>query len=210
MANFSILQQGDVIFTRQQTAGRGQQGRTWQAPPGVLTASIVLDSIPVENLPGLSLAAGLAVIYAIEDLTDLQDILRLKWPNDVMLQERKLAGILCESIVNRSHSRVAVGIGLNRCVDFAQSGLEDSLIQKVISLHQATAIVPNEFPLLERLRHYLLETAGLLRSSAQHASGLAALLPALRQRDFLFGNPITLELPGEKIDGEAAGISDRR
>lgn len=207
IAHFSTLQHGDVVFTRQQTAGRGQRGRTWQSPPGVLTASVVL-SIPTEHLPGLSLAAGLAVIYAIEDLTDLQETLRLKWPNDVMLRERKLAGILCESVVNHRNSQVVVGIGLNRCADFAPSCLEDSLIQKVISLHQVSAIVPDELPLLERLRHYLMETAGLGRSSAPDSS-LITLLPALRQRDFLIGKLITIELLGEQITGEAMGMSDR-
>ncbi len=210
---FSSLQHGDVVFTRQQTAGRGQQGRIWRSPPGVLTASIVLF-IPTEHLPGLSLAAGLAVIYAIEDLAlDLRETLRLKWSNDVMLQERKLAGILCESVVNHHNSQVVVGIGLNRCVDFAQSGLdqpglEDNLLQKIISLHQVTAIVPDEFSLLEKLRHYLLETAGLLRSSVHHSS-LTVLLPALRQRDFLLGKFITVELSGEQIVGTAMGMSDR-
>ncbi|MBI4780236.1 MAG: biotin--[acetyl-CoA-carboxylase] ligase [Oscillatoriophycideae cyanobacterium NC_groundwater_1537_Pr4_S-0.65um_50_18] len=205
-AHASELQHGDVVFTRQQTAGRGQQGRTWQAPPGVLTASVVLDSIPVEQLPGLSLAAGLAVIYAIADLApDLQN-LQLKWPNDVMLQERKLAGILCEAGGNRS-SRVIVGIGLNRCANFAASELPDSLIQKVISLHQVAAIVPNEFSLLERLRQYLLETAGLL--TAPHSLGLTALLPALRQRDFLLGRQIVVNRSGQQIAGEAVGIGDR-
>ena len=210
--HFSTLQHGDVVFTRQQTAGRGQQGRIWRSPPGVLTASIVLF-IPTEHLPGLSLAAGLAVIYAIEDLTNLREALRLKWPNDVMLRERKLAGILCESVVNHHNSQVVVGIGLNRCVDFAQPGLdqpgrEDSLLQKTISLHQVGAIVPDEFSLLERLRHYLLETAGLLRSSVHHSS-LTVLLPALRQRDFLLGKSITVELSREQIVGTAMGISDR-
>ena len=205
-AHASALQHGDVVFTRQQTAGRGQQGRTWQAPPGVLTASFVLDSIPAERLPGLSLAAGLAVIYAIADLApDLQD-LQLKWPNDVMLQQRKLAGILCESGGNRS-SRVVVGIGLNRCADFAASELPDSLMQKAISLHQVAAIVPGEVALLKRLRQYLLETAGLLTSP--HSLGLAALLPALRQRDFLLGRQIVVNRSGQQIAGEAVGIGDR-
>jgi BirA family transcriptional regulator, biotin operon repressor / biotin---[acetyl-CoA-carboxylase] ligase len=211
---FASLSHGDVVFTRQQTAGRGQQNRKWHAPSGVLTASFVLRSIPAAQLPSLSLAAGLAVIYAIEDLsTDLQGSLRLKWANDVLWQEQKLAGILCESVTAAdsqiSDSQVVVGIGLNRWVDLTpldRPSLETGWMQEAISLHQITAIVPDELALLTRLRHYLLETAGLLQWST---SALLKLLPALRQRDALRGKLITVEQAGEQIRGEAVGLGDR-
>jgi BirA family biotin operon repressor/biotin-[acetyl-CoA-carboxylase] ligase len=66
--------------------------------------------------------------------------------------------------------------------------------------------------LLTRLRHYLLQTAGVLRlekSSAHENAGLSALLPALRSRDALVGHAITLDLGKEQVSGQAAGISDR-
>ena len=204
------LSHGDVVFTPRQTAGRGQQGRTWYSPPGVLTASFVLDQILAVRLPGFSLAAGLATIYAVEDLMpDLQEQLRLKWPNDVLLNGRKLAGILCEGVTTGAETKVVVGIGLNRCADFV--GLSSHL-QNPISLHQAAAVVPDEVSLLAHLRHYLLQTAGLMRLGTQHsqvAIGLSALLPMLRHRDALIGNPITLNLIGEQVSGQAAGIDDR-
>ncbi len=204
------LSHGDVVFTPQQTAGRGQQGRTWYSPPGVLTASFVLDRIPAVQLAGFSLAAGLATIYAVEDLMpDLQEQLRLKWPNDVVLNGRKLAGILCEGVTSGAVAKVVVGIGLNRCADFVGLG---SHPQNPISLHQVAAVVPDEVSLLAHLRHYLLETAGLIRSGTQHSqltTGLSALLPMLRHRDALIGSSITLDRVGEKISGQAAGIDDR-
>jgi len=201
------LQHGDVVFTRQQTAGRGQQGRIWYAPTGVLTASFVCDRLPVTQLPKLSLAAGLAVIYAIEDLLpNCQDILRLKWPNDVLINDRKLAGILCEATSGNTsiNTRAIVGIGLNRCVNFAEAGLNIN----AVSLHEISSIVPDEFSLLERLRHYLLEASGMLAMSdiAAENVGLAKLLPELRRRDMLRDRHITLELPQETISGQAVGI----
>ncbi len=208
----SRLEHGDVVFTQQQTAGRGQHGRTWYAPPGVLTASIILDSIPAAHLPTLSLAAGLAVIYAIEDLLPSSEgLLRLKWPNDVLWQGRKLAGILCEASTTGAVGRAVVGIGLNRHVDFDQAGLDASAVGQPMSLHQISPIVPDEISLLERLRHYLLQTAGLLRSDkhTHNSTGLSVLLPALRSRDALIGHPITIQLDGVEISGEAAGINDR-
>lgn len=206
------LEHGDVVFTQQQTAGRGQHGRTWYSPPGVLTASIILNSIPTLFLPTLSLAAGLAVIYAIEDLLpDSQGLLRLKWPNDVLLDGRKLAGILCEASTNGAMGRAVVGIGLNRHVDFDQAGLA-AVVGQAMSLHQIFPIVPDELLILERLRHYLLQTAGLLRfdkNFIDNSTGLSALLPALRSRDALIGHPITIKLGDIEISGKAAGISDR-
>ncbi len=213
IAHLATLQHGDVVFTPQQTAGRGQHGRVWHSPPGVLTASVVLDRIPVVHLPVLSLGAGLAVIYAIEDcLPALQGVLRLKWANDILLDGRKLAGILCETSANGGVGRVVVGIGLNRCVDFNQAGLDENAIGRAISLHGVSADVPEPIVLLERLRHYLLQTAGLLQLEPENIhqpAGLTAFLPALRSRDALVGHPITVVLGNEQVKGQAAGISDR-
>jgi BirA family transcriptional regulator, biotin operon repressor / biotin---[acetyl-CoA-carboxylase] ligase len=109
--HLSQLQHGDVVFTPQQTAGRGQFDRIWHSPPGVLTASFILDGLDPSQQSGLSLAVGLAVIYAIEDLAiSCQNCLQLKWPNDIWYDQRKLAGILCEV----SKDRLIVGIGCNR------------------------------------------------------------------------------------------------
>lgn len=203
------LDRGDVVFTQRQTAGRGQQGRTWHSPVGVMTASVVLDEIPAVQLPVLSLAAGLAVIYAVEDLVpDCQGRLRLKWPNDVLFEGRKLAGILCEASSTGTIGRVVVGVGLNRCVDFSAGGLGDIALRS-ISLHQVSANVPENLALLERLRHYLLEAAGLLRfNKTQSGQGLGSLLPALRSRDVLMGQNITVDLGHEQITGLAAGIGE--
>ena len=215
LAHLAKLEHGAVVFTQNQTAGRGQQGRTWHAPSGVLTCSIVLEKIPIEQLPGLSLVAGLAVIYAVEDLIpDIPKRLCIKWPNDILVEERKLAGILCESVVNGTsgEGKVVVGIGLNRLVDFTQTTPASNLIETAISLHQIAPLVPDEFSLLQQMRHYLLQTAGLLRSwenPVQPGSGLIKLLPALRQRDALLGRSITVELAGEKILGEAEGFNDQ-
>ncbi len=201
ITNLSKLNHGDVVFTRLQTAGKGQNGRIWQSPLGVLTTSIILDQIPTIHLPTFSLAAGLAVIYTVEDLLpNLQGKLQLKWPNDVLLNKQKLAGILCEASTTGVISRVVVGIGLNVNVNFEKTGLN------AISLHQISSTIPNNFQLLEKLRHYLLETASLLR---RENNSLSALLPALRTRDALIDQTITVDLGKEKVAGIAAGISDR-
>lgn len=195
----NTLQHGDVIYTQNQTAGRGQHGRVWYSDSGVLTASFILTQIPAVQLSGFSLAAGLATIYAIEELLpNLQGILRLKWPNDVLIDGRKLAGILCESRVSGSTSKVVVGIGLNRCANFDQTGL-DAI---AINLNQISATVPDELLILERLRHHLLETAFCGNT------GIAAVLPALRSRDALRDRHITL-VGAQTVSGQAIGLDER-
>jgi BirA family biotin operon repressor/biotin-[acetyl-CoA-carboxylase] ligase len=211
MEHAAQLEHGDVVFTRRQISGRGQHGRVWHAPPGVLTASFVLDRLKATQLPGLSLAAGLAVIYAVEDLIpDCQGVLRLKWPNDVLLNQRKLAGILCETASGHrsDYTRVIVGVGLNRCADFAQAGLDSHSVANAVSLHQVSSLVPDELQLLERLRHYLIQVAGIFSRTDIPAekSGLAALLPELRCRDALLNRDIILDLAEETISGQAVGI----
>jgi BirA family transcriptional regulator, biotin operon repressor / biotin---[acetyl-CoA-carboxylase] ligase len=208
-AHSNYLNHGDVVFTPHQTAGRGQQGRTWHSPTGVLTATVVLDEIPAIQLPATSLAAGLAVIYAVEDLVpDCQGLLRLKWPNDVLLEGRKLAGILCEASSIGAISRVVVGVGLNRCVDFSVEPLQD-IAHRTASLHQISNHVPQELALLERLRHYLLQAVGVLRLQDQSGQGLGSLLPALQSRDALLGQTLTVEIGMERVVGVGAGIGDR-
>lgn len=199
-SHLATLQHGDVVFTQHQTAGKGQHGRIWYSPPGVLTASFILAQIPAVQLSGFSLAAGLAVIYTIEELMPpLQGVLRLKWPNDVLIDGRKLAGILCESRVKGSMGKVVVGIGLNRCANFDRSELN----AKAISLDQISASVPDELVILECLRHHLLQTA----TQCEQPNGLAAVLADMGSRDALRDCTITLDLGWETVCGEAMGIS---
>ncbi len=204
------LSHGDCVFTRQQTAGRGQQGRVWYAPAGSLTASFVLDGLLMAQLPGLTLAIGLAVISAIEGLLPhLRGVLQLKWPNDIWANQRKLAGILCEM---RSSScdrpRVIVGVGLNRCVNFAQAGLDIAMIGNPISLHHLSSEVPSEWALLQQLRKYLCQIAGWLEQAGcrEAAPSLTLLLPELHYRDALLNQTIQVELGGETLIGTAIGI----
>ena len=211
IARADQLHHGDVIFTKRQTSGRGQHDRTWHAPNGVLTASFVLDNLNPNLLPGLSLAVGLAVIFAIEDLVpECRDMLRLKWPNDVWIDRQKLAGILCEATSSKvsGKTRTVVGIGVNRCVDFVAAGLDARAIGNAVSLHSIASNVPDELCLLDRLRHYLLELADMFSNIDRppKKSGLALLLPELRRRDALIGCNVAIDLSSETICGEVVGI----
>jgi biotin-[acetyl-CoA-carboxylase] ligase BirA-like protein len=108
-----------LIITNRQTRGRGRQGRHWQAgSDGNIAASLVIPP-PPDHLTWIPLAAGVAMIEALTQAAELipgADLsgLRLKWPNDIMWNDFKMGGILCESRVHgESIAGIVIGVGLN-------------------------------------------------------------------------------------------------
>ena len=101
--------EGAVAVAEEQTEGRGRLGRSWEAPEGtsVLVSVLLLPAVQAARLPELSLVAGGAVAEAIMEVTGIEPT--IKFPNDVLIAGRKVAGILAES----SEGRVVLGIGVN-------------------------------------------------------------------------------------------------
>ena len=106
---------GTVLLAEKQLAGKGRKNRTWQSAKGLnLTFSVLLmkDVVAEININHLNLAASLAVALAIENLYQLKT--ELKWPNDVLIYKKKIAGILTEtSIKGTNIERVVIGFGIN-------------------------------------------------------------------------------------------------
>ncbi len=119
--------EGTVVVADQQTAGRGRLDRTWSAEPGtsLLASWIVRPEIPPEDRALLSLAAAAAVAAAVEQESGVA--LRIKWPNDLLADGRKIAGILSESLPDGA---VVVGLGLN----VRQDGFQGDLARSATSL----------------------------------------------------------------------------
>jgi BirA family biotin operon repressor/biotin-[acetyl-CoA-carboxylase] ligase len=106
--------EGLVVIADEQTAGRGRAGRIWTASPGdALLGSILLrPPVPPARLGLLPLLIGVAVAESIEAVASLQCM--LKWPNDVVIETRKIAGILVQSrLIGSAVSHVIVGVGIN-------------------------------------------------------------------------------------------------
>jgi BirA family biotin operon repressor/biotin-[acetyl-CoA-carboxylase] ligase len=101
--------EGLVLVAEEQTAGRGRMGRTWSAPPrsGLAVSVLLRPSRPAADLGWLPLLAGLVTAEAVRAVAGVEAT--VKWPNDVLVGERKLAGVLAE----RADEAVVVGIGLN-------------------------------------------------------------------------------------------------
>lgn len=104
-----LATEGNWLIAREQVAGRGRQGRAWQSPKGNFYGSTLVELRPSDPPPQtLSLVAGLALIEAVDAVSPSEPLM-LKWPNDLLLGGRKLAGILLE----RSGERVVIGFGVN-------------------------------------------------------------------------------------------------
>lgn len=101
------------ILAQRQVAGRGRRGRAWTDPPGNFSATLLLrPGVPAEALALRSFAAALALYDALVSVTGRAEGLALKWPNDVLLNGGKLAGILLET-TGQSGTCLAIGIGVN-------------------------------------------------------------------------------------------------
>lgn len=125
------LPPGSLVVTDWQSAGRGRTGRRrWQAPPGQSLLATFLAPPSWLGLGGLTLRVGLALALACEDFAVASwgraPAIELKWPNDLMIGDRKLGGILCES----GREGILVGFGIN----LAETGFPDELAATAISL----------------------------------------------------------------------------
>jgi BirA family biotin operon repressor/biotin-[acetyl-CoA-carboxylase] ligase len=110
------IPEGAVIQSLSQTAGRGRQGRTWESPVGNLYMSVLLrPECEAAKAGQMSFVAGLAVSAAIDSYIEKGHLKALKWPNDVLIDGRKCAGILIESVMGKDGmiDALVVGIGVN-------------------------------------------------------------------------------------------------
>jgi BirA family biotin operon repressor/biotin-[acetyl-CoA-carboxylase] ligase len=134
----AIAPSATVLVTERQTAGRGRRGRVWHSSPGDSLTFSVLWHFPASSpvLPALSLAVGLAVARAMDGI-GIKNV-RLKWPNDVLYDGRKLAGILIERSSSNPHA-VVIGIGLNLRMP---EGLPDELRDVTTAIERFVEILP--------------------------------------------------------------------
>jgi BirA family biotin operon repressor/biotin-[acetyl-CoA-carboxylase] ligase len=113
--------EGTVIVADEQTAGRGRLKRTWFAPTGNIAMSVILCP-QLSELPSLMMLASLAVVHSIESVTGIKA--QIKWPNDVLINGKKVCGILIETNVEKEQVGYAIlGIGINvslRAADIAE------------------------------------------------------------------------------------------
>lgn len=194
------LAEGAILAAEEQTAGRGRLGRSWATPPGAALAFSILlrpDAIPPAKRGWLPLIAGIATATGVRMLTGLDA--RLKWPNDVLIGDRKLAGILAEA----SGEAVVIGVGLN-----VSTALED--IPTGPGGLPPTSLLAQDRPvdrnvlLIEVLRSFGQWYKTLIQDPDTERTSLLAQYAKLSAT---VGREVRVELPGgQALAGVATGI----
>ncbi|MDE2939123.1 MAG: biotin--[acetyl-CoA-carboxylase] ligase [Chloroflexota bacterium] len=187
-------EEGTVVVAETQSASRGRQGRNWVSRSGNLYLSVVLYP-SIQTLPYLNSLCGVAVVRAIANISGLKP--RIKWPNDILLNDKKVAGVLLESAIagEQVHHSI-IGIGINVALDADEI---DEIAGGAISLNHASA---GDIPRDELLREILQQLDALyiqLNHGNSPVEEWEELLDTLGQR-------VRVTWQGEQYVGFADGV----
>ena len=181
---------GSMVVATEQLQGRGSRGRPWHSPPGGLWLSALYRPQSTGGLELLSVRVGLAVARALDPHVPAP--VRLKWPNDLMLDGRKLGGILCEARwQGAALGWIAVGVGLN-----VRNPVPGELRETAVSLVELEPDIQ-----LETVLHSVSAAIRALDLGAERLS--PAELEIFAARSWLDGREIR-----EPLAGVVAGLSD--
>jgi BirA family biotin operon repressor/biotin-[acetyl-CoA-carboxylase] ligase len=173
--------EGAVVVADEQSAGRGRQGRRWVAPAGTaILSSTLLRPPPGRRQAELSLVAGVAVADAVEEALGLSA--QIKWPNDVLVNRKKVAGILAEA----RGDAVVLGIGVN--VNQRRDELPPNATTPPASLRTIDGVERAREPILARILARLEHHYDLWREG-----GIDAIYDDLGSRDFLRGRRVAVD-----------------
>jgi BirA family biotin operon repressor/biotin-[acetyl-CoA-carboxylase] ligase len=186
---------GTAVVAEEQTAGQGRHGHSWHSEPGAgLYVSVVLRlSLPPDSLPALTLALGLATAEAIALVCGISADLR--WPNDVMIDGRKVAGIL----VQLADSVATAGIGVN----VNHAAFPPELAVQATSLRQAAGATQSR----EDLLIALLPAIDSFTKMLVEGGPRPVLDMFTRHSSYARGRRVRVEQPGGVLEGVTAGLN---
>lgn len=205
------------VLARAQTAGRGQQGRTWYAPPGEsLCATYYFRSRPTgpQYAAEIALLAAIAVAEAVQHRIDaaypleaqaeqrmrVRPSVGLKWPNDVLLNDKKVAGILIEMVKAPDGEWVAlIGVGLNVAVRVFPSELAPHVTSLLLEGVDSVGWDELAMPIAAALR---------AQAARRRAGGLEAILTAWRTYDRTPGRRFQTTMDGAVLIGTVEGVNE--
>lgn len=203
------------VVTKEQVEGRGRRGRRWISAPGDLLTSICCDLESSINLACLPLAASLSLYEALTFCDpDLGQVLRLKWPNDLLIERKKISGILLESRRLGGLQRAVIGFGVNLAKPLDPSAIEQRSIER-----RATSLAEEGFSitaemLLEALiraqrrwfdRLFGGDHAVIRASWLAHAAGLGEQIEVRLARETKTGRFVDLAADGQLVLETKAG-----
>ncbi len=191
--------EGTIILAEAQTKGRGRSKRSWFSPSGKgLYLSLILrPQIRPEWSPQITLTAGVALAASLSDMGIKAE---LKWPNDVMIGGRKVAGILSEGTLSQEAiGFVIVGVGVN--VNTGPEEFPSSIREHATSLRLATGKVFSRATLLQG---FLVQLEGCYKQLCQ--GELERILQAWRRYETIFGQWVEVCLPDSRLSGVAEDL----
>ena len=194
--------EGTLIVADEQTKGRGRMGRSWHSPPrlGLWFSLVLRPDVPPYKAPGLSICAGLALAQTIRKLTGLDA--KIKWPNDCLINDRKVGGILLELSAELDRTNfVIVGIGVN--VNQLSKDFPKSLSSIATSLKMEWG---KEVPRIELLISFLQRFESIYLDFKK--SGLAPQHGLIKEYSSLLGKKVAVKYGKEKIEGLAEDIDE--
>ncbi|OAG28085.1 biotin--[acetyl-CoA-carboxylase] ligase [Thermodesulfatator autotrophicus] len=186
---------GLVVWADRQTKGRGRLSRSWYSPRGAgLYFSILLKEPLAQPVTLYSLATAIGVAQGLDQLLNIP--VQLKWPNDILLRQKKIGGILLEKIP----SGLIIGIGLN--VSFKKEDLPPEIREKATSIFLETGLVLSRPRLLKAI---LVELEKIYEKLKE--KGFSAIEKAWLKRDVVLGSRVVLKRGEEVITGQAVGLT---
>lgn len=191
---------GTIVRAGIQTAGKGQNGRTFNSPAGGLYFSLLLQpDLQLEQLPLITLATGLACREVIASLCKLET--QIKWPNDIYLHDKKVAGILCENVILNSSETptVVIGVGLN--VNNTGADFPAEIQSIVTTLFEHTKTQLDLSILLSSLVTAIINNASTLGRDRQ------GVLARWQRYDFLANKPVVHSTGSLITEGRGNGIT---
>ncbi|HEY7587128.1 MAG TPA: biotin--[acetyl-CoA-carboxylase] ligase [Thermoplasmata archaeon] len=190
------LEEGLVVWADRQVSGRGRHGRAWASPPGGLYVSALLrPTDPHASLLGLF--TGMPLMKALRHFGLFAG---LKWPNDIMFQGRKIAGILSEGVYRKEKHHVIVGVGVNTNVDVDR--LPPDVQPRATSLKKEIRL----FVANEEFLEYFLDQFDDLYSRYRNTP-LNLMLKEYRGACATIGKRVTVTTSKGKVEGRASDIS---
>jgi BirA family biotin operon repressor/biotin-[acetyl-CoA-carboxylase] ligase len=187
---------GTVVVADHQHAGRGRRGRSWESTPGesLLVSVLLRPLLPVDRVHVVTIAAGLALADAVERVAGLTT--SLKWPNDLVVGERKLAGLLAEAdVVGGEVRALVVGAGCN----LAQHSFPPPIADVATSCVIERGVAPDRDAVLD----------AFLAAFGEKLDALDAVVDEYRRRLGTLGRRVRVELDGSFVEGTASELDDR-
>lgn len=200
--------EGTVIVAETQTAGRGRGDHQWTSPAGGLYFSVLLFPQEASRATDLSILAGVAVTQAVKEILPKMKKVSVKWPNDCLVEEKKIGGILCESLSEEYHNICVVGVGLN--VNLGAEALAPFQSNKFPATSFANEVPGGNFD-LEKILNVVLRKIFTMYALYQQQGFEQVRFLWERNCQFL-GKKVELKDSGTQaapIAGKFVGIDDR-